>query len=97
LGTQLANETLSKARGDPLPHPSAVELSPAPQLTPSFQLLRKLLHLGNSYAVTIPDVWVKANVNPRFPYLTTRPNPDGTITLAPFAPLNPSTLQPLKR
>jgi hypothetical protein len=86
MGTELASEMTPQARGDALPHPSEVEPSPAPATHPGFQLLRKLLRLGNSYAVTIPDVWVKANVNPRLPYLTTTPNDDGSITLRAFNP-----------
>ncbi len=59
---------------------------PASTPTPGFQMLRKLLRLGHSYAVTIPDIWVHAHVNPRLPYLTTTPNNDGSITLRAFSP-----------
>jgi len=86
MGTEVASKTAPQARGDALPHPSEVEPSPAPQPAPSFQLLRKLLHLGNSYAVTIPDRWVRNHVDPRLPYLTTKPNDDGSITLRAFNP-----------
>lgn len=86
MGTQLASKTAPRVPADELPHPSKVEPSPAPPTPPGFQLLRKLLHLGNSYAVTIPDRWVRDQVNPKLPYLTTTPNADGSITLRAFDP-----------
>jgi len=54
------------------------------------QRLRKLLHLGNSYAVTIPTAWVKHYVDPKLPYLTTALRSDGSILLRPFDPQDPT-------
>ena len=54
-----------------------------------FQMLRKLLQLGNSYAVTIPTAWVKEHVDQRLPYVTTVPNDDGSITLRAYDPRKP--------
>jgi hypothetical protein len=73
------------ARGDAAPAHPPLSAHPVPHSPTNFQTLRKLLRLGHSYAVTIPDAWVTAHVNPKLPYLTTRPNDDGTITLAPFS------------
>ena len=54
------------------------------------QRIRKLLHLGNSHAVTIPDKWVKQYVNPKQPYLTTSLLADGSILVRPFNPKDPT-------
>jgi hypothetical protein len=54
------------------------------------QRLRKLLRLGNSYAVSIPDKWVNLYVNPKVPYLTTSLRADGSILLRPFNPHDPT-------
>jgi len=54
------------------------------------QRLRKLLYLGNSCAVTIPDKWVKKYVDPKLPYLTTSLLEDGSILLRPFNPKDPT-------
>jgi hypothetical protein len=52
--------------------------------------LRKLLHLGNSYAVTIPTGWVRMYSDPKLPYVTTRLQPDGSIVLRPYDPTDPT-------
>jgi hypothetical protein len=54
------------------------------------QRLRKLLLLGNSYAVTIPHKWVRYYVNPKLPYVTTSLQADGSILLRPFNPKDPT-------
>lgn len=86
VGTEPASQTTPTTAAPVVPHPSEVDPGPPCPPPPGFQLLRKLLHLGNSYAVTIPTRWVRAQVNPRLPYVTTTPNPDGSITLRPFNP-----------
>ena len=85
MGTELASKTIPTTAAPELPHPSEVEPGPPCPPLPAFQLLRKLLHLGNSYAVTIPTAWVKSNCDPRLPYLTTRFQPDGSIRIEPFS------------
>ena len=59
---------------------------------PDFQMLRKLIRLGHSFAVTIPDSWVRRHCRPELPYLTTTPQDDGSILLIAFDPADPATL-----
>jgi antitoxin component of MazEF toxin-antitoxin module len=64
------------------------ELASKPPLI-VMQRLRKLLELGNSFAVTIPTKWVRTYVNPKLKYVTTSLQDDGSILLRPFNPNDP--------
>jgi len=67
-------------------HPLQVSARRGPPPKKDFQRLRKLMRLGHSYAVTIPDVWVAEQCNPKLPYVTTLLLGDGSILLRPFNP-----------
>lgn len=60
----------------------------------NFQIIRRLLNLGNSHAITIPTAWVKIHVDPKLPYITTTPLPDGSILIRPFDPMHPTGKAP---
>jgi hypothetical protein len=88
--TQLLTATPTpQARGDDAPDARPSSAHPVLKPPPNFQLLRKLLRLGHSYAVTIPDAWVHAHCKPELPYLTTTLQPDGAILIRPFNPKHP--------
>jgi hypothetical protein len=49
-------------------------------------LLRKVLYLGKSTAITLPPKWTRTHVHPTHPYATIEHHTDGSLVIRAFAP-----------
>jgi len=67
--------------------PQPANVPSPPSFEPHFhQVVRKLLRLGSSYAITIPTRWVERHADQRHPYVTVSDHADGLLTVRPLVP-----------